>query len=187
MADNQFDPDIYEKPDKLMVVLEVYKTHSELLKAMTQIDLRIMGGYITIHIVSAGFILSHNGNFGGWALFGIVTMSTAVFIIAYKFIALSFIRRGEAARIIKNTNVALGLREEGLFLRKKRLHFYLADTKDTEYKRRMRRMRRMLRRMRHMLRRIFKPTPAHRPWRNYYQFGIIVGWLSLLLITFSKT
>ena len=172
MADNQFDPDIYEKPDKLMVVLEVYKTHAELLKAMTQIDLRIMGGYITIHIVSAGFILSHNGIFGGWALFGIVTMSTVVFIIAYKFIALSFIRRGEVTQIIKNANVALGLRKKDFFLREKRLHFYLADTKDTENKRRMRRllrrmrrMRRMLRRtrhMRHMLRRIFKPTPAHR-------------------------
>ena len=158
MDDNQFDPDIFSNAEKLNVVLEVYKTHSELLKTISQIDLRVFGGYITIHIVSAGFIISRT-EFSPFEFAGIIILSTVVSFVAFMLVRNSFLRRGEAARIMQNANIALGLREEGFFLRERRLHFYWSDS---------------------------KTIPAYRPWQKYYQLAIVVGWIGFLLLTLSK-
>ena len=98
-----------------------YDDHVSLLRKMTDLDLQVFGGYLTIAL-----------GFGSWASqnpqdipsvkFGLLLISLALSLAAAALLHYSYHRRREAVETLKNINIALGFETDGVYLEGKKIN-----------------------------------------------------------------
>ena len=159
----EFDPDVFENEHKVNVLRDVYRTYAELLYNLTQIDLRVFGGYITIQFVALGFVLSEIPCVEPLDFVGIALMGTTITVIALNLIKLNFKRRYEAKIVMHRLNVSIGLKTKGFFIRNEKIYYSLSEKADNN-----------------------EWGPDHRPWMDFYYIGIIIGFLCFLVVLISR-
>ena len=98
-----------------------FETQTSLLRNLTDIDLRIFTGYITLQLI-LGSWLSENPLQNLWLMIGILVLNLTLTSIAFWLLSNSYKRRKEVAATIKNLNEALGLLESGIYLQDKAIN-----------------------------------------------------------------
>lgn len=92
-----------------------YQDHVELLRSLTQIDLRIATALVTVQLVLGGFIATQQ-SLGFVTRLGLIFINIGVCIFAFRLLYLNYVRRREAVATLKNLNSALGFSEKGIYL-----------------------------------------------------------------------
>ena len=159
----EFDPEVFKNEQKVNVLRDVYRTYAELLYNLTQIDLRAFGGYITIQFVALGFVLSKIPCVKLPDFVGIAVMGAMVTVIALMFIKKNFERRYEAKIVMHRLNVSIGLKTKGFFIRNEKIYYSLSEKADND-----------------------EWGPDHRPWKDFYYIGIIIGFFCFLTVLISR-
>ena len=98
-----------------------FETQTSLLRNLTDIDLRIFTGYITLQLILGGW-LSENPLQNLWLMIGILILNFTLTAIAFWLLRNSYKRRKEVAATIQNLNEALGLLTPGIYLRDKAIN-----------------------------------------------------------------
>lgn len=105
----------------------MYDKHTELLFRLTQIDLRIFSGYITLQLAFGAWIAVHKNTINSPIIrFGLLFIDLALAVIAFALLYNNFRRRSEVASTVKNCNEAMGFETSGTYLDDRPLH---ANTK----------------------------------------------------------
>ena len=92
-----------------------YEDHVELLRTLTQIDLRLTTALVTIQFVLCGFIATQT-SISLAPRFGLIIVDIAVCSLVCRLLYLNYVRRREAVATLKNINCALGFLEKGIYL-----------------------------------------------------------------------
>ena len=98
-----------------------FETQTSLLRNLTDIDLRIFTGYITLQLILGGW-LSENPLQNLWLMIGILILNFTLTSIAFWLLGNSYKRRREVATTIQNLNEALGLLTSGIYLKNKAIN-----------------------------------------------------------------
>ncbi|MCI0389513.1 MAG: hypothetical protein MOB07_12220 [Acidobacteria bacterium] len=111
----------------------VYKTHAfdalkanfesqvGLLRMMTQIDLQIFTGYITLQLALGGWLSTHTLK-NWWLRIGMLLIDLGFSGIASKLLYNNYRRRKEVATTVANLNEALGFTEKGIYIEDKTIN-----------------------------------------------------------------
>lgn len=92
-----------------------HEDQAKLLQFLSQLDLQILSGFLTVQLILGGFQIqkSIDVTFVKWGLF-LIDLSLA--FVCSMLLYLNFIRRKEVGEIIRNCNEALGFTTEGALL-----------------------------------------------------------------------
>ncbi|MCK5614773.1 hypothetical protein KAR91_73610 [Candidatus Pacearchaeota archaeon] len=135
-----------------------YEDHVELLRTLTQIDLRLTTALVTIQFVLCGFIATQT-SISLAPRFGLIIVDIAVCSLVCRLLYLNYVRRREAVATLKNINCALGFLEKGIYLHDKAI-----NPSKEEYA---------------------KHGVDFRPWLLWYFGAVVFCVLGLIVITFS--
>lgn len=159
MPNIEFREDSVTDHAKREVLLEAYRTHATLLHNLTQIDVRIFTGFITIQLISIGFILSKSIDAASKIqISGIAIADFALCYISAAILWRNYQRRSEAGKTINRINIALGLKQKGFYI--SNIHIIHHNSENLSD----------------------HATPPIRPWMYYYIIGIIAGGVGFLLV-----
>ena len=108
------DKPVYE--DNRREILETrYKEQAAHIRDMNQYDLRVFGGFLTIQLVLASWIVAHPIN-SIYGTFSVLAIDSALLVVCLKFIAANRRRRDEIRTTILNINEAFGLYAKDIYL-----------------------------------------------------------------------
>jgi hypothetical protein len=124
-----------------------FKDQTELLRSLTAIDLRLFFGYITLQLVSGGWLLGHE-DVQWFAKLGVSLVDFVLSLIASRLLHLNYMRRAEVVDTLRRIMSALQFDKCNVYLQDKTLD----------------------------------PETTFRPWRSWYQVGIWVAFLGVLVI-----
>lgn len=170
----------------------MYKTYAELLHRLTQIDLRLFAGFLTVQVLATGFVLSQiaRNQLDDWEFFGILGMDGAAAYIAMMLISRNFKRRFEATKSIARLNIALGLERKGLFIDGEKIRYVLPIRKERKYVVRLKTF--LQSPLRFLANLIWEPyeekvdLPDIRPWAPIYYTGIILGFFGFVAVLIPR-
>lgn len=98
-----------------------YEDQVELLRTITQLDLKIFSGYLTLQVALGAWLITHP--------LGVMTMKVGIFIIDLGISAIATYlfyshlhRRREAVDTIKNLNAAFGFTTPGVYVAQKSIN-----------------------------------------------------------------
>ncbi len=120
----------YEKPiydgRKFEVAMMLYENQTSLLKYMSEIDNKIITGFITIQIAIGWWLTTviPEAEIPKIVLFGIWLIDLGVTIIFVKLFFVHRQRRDEVVKTLTNVKEVLGITMEGAFLKCKKLMPY---------------------------------------------------------------
>lgn len=114
-----FSP-IYKNHEFEALVLQ-YQTQTSLLRTITDIDLKIFTGYITLQLFFGGWLIQFPICNMGLKI-GLCIIDLALVGVAIWLINKSYQRRTEVANNVKRLNEALGYTTKGVYLKKKKLN-----------------------------------------------------------------
>lgn len=95
-----------------------FETQTLLLRTLTDIDLRIFTGYITVQLLLGGWLSRYSPQ-NLWLKMGIFVIDLTLTGIAYWLLNNNYMRRKEAATTVGNLNEALGFMEPGIYIQGK--------------------------------------------------------------------
>jgi hypothetical protein len=92
-----------------------YQDQVELLRTMTQVDLRVFSGFLTLQLALGAWV-SRNPPGGGLPRLGFLVLDLVLTGIAGKLLYNNYRRRKEVVGTLKNLNEALGFARPGVYL-----------------------------------------------------------------------
>jgi hypothetical protein len=98
-----------------------YETQIQLLRFLTNLDLRIIAGYITIQLVLGSWLLE-NPVTERVQIRGLLLIDFVVAVLAAILVRNTYLRRKEVVEVIKNLNDALGYNTPGVYLEDRAIH-----------------------------------------------------------------
>jgi len=107
---------VYEKPENKLEILRIgFDNQVQYLRMMSEVDLKIFSGYITIQLLVASWLAKYT--------LASITLKAGIIIIDLAFAVLAIIafhvnqkRRKEAVSVLTNLCEALGFTVQGVFL-----------------------------------------------------------------------
>lgn len=91
-----------------------YQDHTELLRVMTGIDLKLFFGYITIQLALGAFIMKSPDTVTGLAGY-LIAIDVVLAVVALVLLYFQYKRRKEVTDILKNINKILGFDDPGIY------------------------------------------------------------------------
>ena len=159
--DNKMRPLEMDNGQKVSALIEAYTVHANLLTNLTLHDLRIFGGYITVQVLSIGFVLSKN-ELTVSEMVGVGLPNILIFVVALTLLWKNYLRRIEASSSINNINIALGYTIKGHYLMGKKLVVRIDDEEDKDH------------------------SPPIRTWVTVYFSAVLVGAIAFIGLLFLK-
>ena len=109
-------PTVDLSPEQKFEVLKMrYQDHVELLRSMTQVDLQVFGGYMTLQLALTGWLAEHPPR-GLLPKVGIFLIDSALALIAARLLRNSTLRRKEAVATLTNIMHAFSLFRPGVYV-----------------------------------------------------------------------
>ncbi len=106
---------MFHKGNEIEVLLTNLNNHVEHIRYLTQVDLRIFGGYIALQLAFAGWLIK-NPVQGVSLMVGLIVIDVTISIIAATVLYFNYKRREEIVNTLENINQALGLNVEGAYI-----------------------------------------------------------------------
>ncbi len=106
---------VLSEDQKFQAALARFQDHAEILRAMTNIDLQILGGYITLQLGLAAWLGEHPLQ-NSFARGGLLLIDVTLAALAAKLLYNSYRRRLEVVSSLKNTLAFLRFQEKGAYL-----------------------------------------------------------------------
>jgi hypothetical protein len=104
-----------DEKGKLEVLLTRYKDQAALLQAHTRLDMQLLVGYISLHVLAAAWFLEHP--VVALTLKGVLTgIAALAALVASSVVWLRRARRDEVVETLRNVCTALRLNEPGFYL-----------------------------------------------------------------------
>jgi hypothetical protein len=100
---------------KFQAVLARFQDHSEMLRAITGIDLQILGGFMTLQLGLAAWLTDHAPK-TPTAKWGLLLLSGILTTFAVKLLYNSYRRRDEVVASLLNTKKVLRFCDQGVYL-----------------------------------------------------------------------
>ena len=114
-------PGVYDDDDAKREILTLaFGNHVQYLRWLSQIDLRMFGGFLTLQLVLGGWLLQYTPT-RALAASGILIIDVMLAIVAAVFLIKNQKRRNREVTTIGNICEALGLTVEGVFLEKRKI------------------------------------------------------------------
>ena len=98
-----------------------YETQTSLLRTLTDIDLRIFTGYITVQLLLGGWLTQYL-LCSLWLRIGILVIDLTLCGIAAWLLNNNYMRRREVSATVRNLNEALGYTDPDIYLQGKALN-----------------------------------------------------------------
>lgn len=98
-----------------------FETQTSLLRFLTQIDLQVFIGYITLQLALASWLSSHPLN-NWWIKVGVLLIDLVLSCICLMFLYNNYRRRKEVAETVRNLNEALGYMNKDVYLEGKTIN-----------------------------------------------------------------
>ena len=103
------------KEQKVEVILYPHSDQSSLLRKLTDVDLKIFFGFITIQILMGNFLLSQNLTPSLIKSIGLGSVDIVFAVVCVIFLLHNYRRRKEAVETIKNCNSILKLDQSNIY------------------------------------------------------------------------
>jgi hypothetical protein len=101
---------------RFQAVLARFQDHVEQLRAITGLDLQVLGGFMTLQLALAAWLVDHVPKTPA-AKWGLLSLSAILTALAVKLFYNSYHRRKEVVASLANTKTALGFLKKGIYLR----------------------------------------------------------------------
>ena len=111
--------------EKMEIIKYRHEDQSALLQAMTNIDIRIFSGFLTLQLLLGGFIVQAD-NLSFINKLGLLLIDTSIAMVITSLLYRNNQRRKEVVETISNCNTALKLNEVGFYFLDEKIN---ADTK----------------------------------------------------------
>ncbi|MFZ4701891.1 MAG: hypothetical protein ACOYMG_17735 [Candidatus Methylumidiphilus sp.] len=98
-----------------------YDDHVALLRKLTDLDLQIFGGYLTLALGFGSWASQHPQR-GPWVILGLLLIAFALSLATAALLHYNFRRRKEAVETLKNINMALGYEAVGAYIEGKKIN-----------------------------------------------------------------
>ena len=105
---------------KFQAVLARFRDHVEILRAITQIDLQVLGGFMTLQLALAAWLVDHPPKTCPIKV-GLLLLSGILTALSLNLLYNSYRRRKEVVASLKNTKAVLRFGEKGVYLQDKAL------------------------------------------------------------------
>ena len=114
-------PGVYDDDDAKREILTLaFGNHVQYLRWLSQIDLRMFGGFLTLQLVLGGWLLQYPPVRAS-ATSGILIIDVVLAFAASVFLIKNQVRRKREVTTLGNISEALGLTKEGYFLENKKI------------------------------------------------------------------
>ena len=144
-----------------------YNDHVELLRKLTDIDLKLFLSSLTVQLILGAWLFENQGDDLIMKI-GMLIIDIGLMFISLRLLYLNYIRRFEAVLTLKNVINALGFTRVGAYIQEKSINptpqQFLPKYLQTE---------KIL-------------SQGFRPFWPYYKWGIIVSIIGLSFVIFSK-
>lgn len=98
-----------------------FESQTELLHRLTQIDLRVFSGFITLQLVLGAWLATHGGDLISELKLGLGVIDGGMAFVVYSLLHNNALRRNEVVENLENCKVSLGYNTPGVYLEGKAL------------------------------------------------------------------
>ena len=99
-----------------------FKDQVELSHRLTQIDLKVFTGFLTLQLLMSSWLAVNKGKIT--SEIGLFVIDVSLAVLAVKILYNQYLRRKEVIETVKNCNEALGYEEVGVYLDGKALNVH---------------------------------------------------------------